>query len=646
MDWLDITYDIPIPRIKKQSKNDGGETPTYKERPAESASHLLPVPQDHRRILNGLTGSVKRGEMVAILGASGAGKTTLLNALSARLESMGKLNGSVHYKGKPRDPATWKRVVGYVEQDDLQIGCLTVRETLSYAARLRLPDRLFTRKEKDNRVDETIGMLRLEKCQNTRMGGPGQRGVSGGERKRTSIGTELVSDVSLLLLDEPTSGLDAFAAWSVVENLRDISRERNLACLMTIHQPSYRMFCQFDRVILLARGTVFYEGVPQDAIPYFESLGYKVPEGMNPADYLLDISQNLEKSDEAEDRIEALLKAWRDSGKGRDVRQEANAEGGIESTEVNEKIHGSADQNSRRSSMMKDEQHEDAYKTWPSNWLKELYILTERTTIETLRNPVLLFGALGQTVVLLIIIGFAFFRLGYDQPDVIARIGILFFIPVNASFAVLFPIINVFPLSRQIMRRERFAGLYRTSSFYLARMFVEVPSQILQRILFYVILYWMVGLQASAARFFIFLAINQIQILTSIGMGFCIGAVSPTVEIGSIIAPALNVIFFLFGGNLLPKPPPWFVWLRWISPITYSYLAIGQNEFNGQVYNCNGVSNGGTCYRTGQDVMEQYNLQSFTIAECVGFLFAIYFVFSFLGYLLLRFSAHPKFRFN
>lgn len=225
-------------------------------------------------------------------------------------------------------------------------------------------------------------------------------------------------------------------------------------------------------------------------------------------------------------------------------------------------------------------------------------------------------------------------------------VGILFFIPVNASFAVLFPIINVFPLSRQIMRRERFAGLYRTSSFYLARMIVEVPSQILQRILFYVILYWMVGLKSAAGPFFIFIAINLIQILTSIGLGFCIGAVSPTVEIGSIIAPALNVIFFLFGGNLLPQPPPWFVWLRWISPITYAYLALGQNEFDGQVYNCNGVSNGGQCYRTGEDVMQQYNLQSFTIAECVGFLFALYFVFSTLGYILLRVSAHPKFRFK
>lgn len=433
MDWRDITYDIPIPRVKKHAQkqaknNDGGETPTYKERSAESASHLFPLPQDHRRILNGLTGSVKRGEMVAILGASGAGKTTLLNVLSARLESVGKLNGSVHYKGKPRDPTTWKRVVGYVEQDDLQIGCLTVRETLSYAARLRLPDRLFTRKQKEDRVDETIGMLRLEKCQNTRMGGPGQRGVSGGERKRTSIGTELVSDVSLLLLDEPTSGLDAFAAWSVVENLRDISRDRNLACLMTIHQPSYRMFCQFDRVILLARGTVFYEGVPQDAIPYFESLGYKVPQGMNPADHFLDISQNLEKSEEAEDRIEELLKTWRDSGKGRDVRHEVTSEDTAEITEKkqNENFNGSADQNSHRSSIIEVEKHEDAYKTWPSNWLRELYILTERTTIETLRNPVLLFGALGQTVVLLIIIGFAFFRLGNDQPDVIARSEFLF----------------------------------------------------------------------------------------------------------------------------------------------------------------------------------------------------------------------------
>lgn len=649
MDWHDVTYDIAWQRNKKAEakKADGGEAAVYVERPPVSAGHLPALAEGHRRILNGVSGSVKRGEMVAILGASGAGKTTLLNALSARLEKNGTLHGTVHYKGKPRDPATWKRVVGYVEQDDLLIPCLTVRETLSYAARLRLPDALFSRKEKAARVDETISMLRLEKCQNTRMGGPGQRGVSGGERKRTSIGSELVSDVSLLLLDEPTSGLDAFAAWNVVENLREVSRERNLACLMTIHQPSWRMFNMFDRVILLTRGTTFFEGRPQDAGPWFESLGYTHPEGMNPADYFLDVSQNLEKTDEAEDRIEALLSSWRERVPG-DVEKHTAAVEDERSEASKPELNGAATptKSSHSFDLRKDEQQADAYKTWPSHWHKELFILFERTLIETLRNPVLLFGALGQTVVLLIIIGFAFFRLGHDQPDVIARIGILFFIPVNSSFAVLFPIINVFPLSRQIMRRERFTGLYRTSSFYISRVLVEIPSQILQRILFYVILYWMVGLRNSAAKFFIFLAVNQIQILCSIGMGFCIGAVSPTVEIGSIIAPAINVIFFLFGGNLLPSPPPWFVWLRWISPITYAYLALGQNEFRGETYNCNGQTNGGQCYRTGEDVMQQYNLQSFTIAESVGFLFAIFFAFTALGYVLLRFSAHPKFRFR
>jgi hypothetical protein len=449
--------------------------------------------------------------------------------------------------------------------------------------------------------------------------------------------------------------LDAFAAWNVVENLREVSRERNLACLMTIHQPSWRMFCQFDRVILLTRGTTFYEGPPRAAIDWFAKLGQSPAEGMNPADFFIDISQNLEKTDSAEERIEGLLTTWRNHSASSEKTSRSSALEVPEGTQTEEhdvaqsegKDGTSAEEKqSAREEEDRDIAQSDAYKTWPSNWPKELHILTERSLVETLRNPVLLFGALGQTVVLLIIIGFAFFRLGRDQPDVIARIGLLFFIPVNASFAVLFPIINVFPLGRQIMRRERFTGLYRTSSFYLAKLCVEIPSQLLQRFLFYVILYWMVGFQANAGKFFIFLAINQLQILCSIGLGFCIGAVSPTVEIGSIIAPALNVIFFLFGGNLLPSPPPWFVWLRWISPITYSYLALGQNEFTGQTYNCNGVSSGSQCYRTGEDVMQQYNLQSFTIAECVGFLLAISAFFTTLGYLLLRVTAHPRFRFT
>lgn len=203
LSWSDITYDIPLSKKKrkalasqKEEHNQGDVEKGLAESDAAaaaaastSASGVPSLAPTDRRILSGVSGSVNKGEMVAILGASGAGKTTLLNILSARLSSVGTLHGKVLFHNRPRDPDSWKRTVGFVEQEDMMLGHLTVEETLAYAARLRLPDKLYTREQKTQRVQDTIDMLRLQTCKDTRIGSSNTRGVSGGERKRTSIGT-------------------------------------------------------------------------------------------------------------------------------------------------------------------------------------------------------------------------------------------------------------------------------------------------------------------------------------------------------------------------------------------------------------------------------------------------------------------------
>ena len=158
---------------------------------------------ENKKLLHEVTGIAKPGEIVAIMGASGAGKSTLLNVLAGRI-GPGTLQGKVLINDAPRSPATWKNLIGYVEQDDLMYQNLTVRETLTYAALLRLPYSM-SRQEKEARVDEIINDLSLTKCQNTIIGDSETRGVSGGERKRVSIGIELVTRPRLLFADEPTS---------------------------------------------------------------------------------------------------------------------------------------------------------------------------------------------------------------------------------------------------------------------------------------------------------------------------------------------------------------------------------------------------------------------------------------------------------
>ena len=142
---------------------------------------------------------------------------------------------------------------------------------------------------------------------------------------------------------------------------------------------------------------------------------------------------------------------------------------------------------------------------------------------------------------LLIIIGFAFFRLGASQSDVLARVGVLYFLPINTSFAVLFPILTPLALQRAVMRRERSGGLYRTSSFFLSKWLVEIPSNVLQKVPFFVILYWMVGLRASAGAFFIFLGVNCLHTIVAVCLGLFIGGLSPSLDLSNILAPFVSL---------------------------------------------------------------------------------------------------------
>ncbi|KAJ1859647.1 hypothetical protein LPJ73_001752, partial [Coemansia sp. RSA 2703] len=199
-----------------------------------------------QQIMRNISGEVRAGELIAIIGSSGAGKTTLLNALSGRIVG-GELSGNILYRGAKRNPGNFKRLTAYVQQDDLMHPLLTVEETLTYASKLRLPSSQYSVADKNERVAAVIRQLRLEAARNTRIGDAATRGVSGGERKRVSIGTELLTDPRLLFLDEPTSGLDSNSSEMVVELVKKISVEQNTATIMTIHQPNARIFNMFDK---------------------------------------------------------------------------------------------------------------------------------------------------------------------------------------------------------------------------------------------------------------------------------------------------------------------------------------------------------------------------------------------------------------
>ncbi|CAK9155662.1 unnamed protein product [Ilex paraguariensis] len=244
-------------------------------------------------LLHRITGYAPKGCITAVMGPSGAGKSTLLDGLAGRIAS-GSLKGRVSLDGVDTSPSLIKRTSAYIMQDDRLFPMLTVYETLMFAADFRLGP--ISGADKKQRVEKLIEQLGLTTSRNTYIGDEGTRGVSGGERRRVTIGVDIIHGPSLLFLDEPTSGLDSTSAHSVIEKVHDIARSGSTV-ILTIHQPSSRIQLLLDHMIILARGQLMYQGSPKDVVLHLGRMGRKVPKGENSIEYLIDVIQQYDQSE-------------------------------------------------------------------------------------------------------------------------------------------------------------------------------------------------------------------------------------------------------------------------------------------------------------------------------------------------------------
>ncbi|KAJ1968395.1 (ABC) transporter [Dispira parvispora] len=241
-------------------------------------------------ILRDVEGVAYPGQIMAIMGASGAGKTTFLDIL-ARRNKTGEVQGDIQVNGQTVGEAEFKRVVGFVDQEDTLMPTLTVYETILYSALLRLP-RDMSRAAKQARVLETLHELDIMHIKDSRIGNATTRGISGGEKRRVSIACELVTSPSILFLDEPTSGLDSYNAYNVVECLVNLARNYHRTIIFTIHQPRSNIFALFDQLVLLAEGYMVYSGKAAACQTFFESVGHPCPLGFNIADFIVDLTKH------------------------------------------------------------------------------------------------------------------------------------------------------------------------------------------------------------------------------------------------------------------------------------------------------------------------------------------------------------------
>lgn len=361
-------------------------------------------------ILQNISGYAFPGEILAILGPSGCGKSSLLNVLSGRIPAKHSLTGSLSINNQRLTKSFAKRLLGYVMQDNLMFTKQTVYETLKFSADLRLPSEI-SEEDRIRKVKEVIEDLGLKKVQYTYIGDELHRGISGGEKKRVSIGQELVREISILLLDEPTSGLDAAMAFHVVEILKSLAVDRGMTIICTIHQPRSQIWNLFDKILLLSEGKEIYYGPSYAVLDFFSSAGFNCPEYYNPADFLLDTCSIDFRTEETEISSRSKLTEmvnrniiYSESAKFvQDFQDELKWSENLNTTEEIPK----------------------------APFHKQMRVLFIRSFSERLRDRIVTYARLLTQIFMALLLGGIYFNLGLDQKSIQDRSGLLFFIVVN-----------------------------------------------------------------------------------------------------------------------------------------------------------------------------------------------------------------------
>eukprot|EP01087_Luapelamoeba_hula_P000440 TRINITY_DN1032_c0_g1_i1.p1 TRINITY_DN1032_c0_g1~~TRINITY_DN1032_c0_g1_i1.p1 ORF type:complete len:776 (-),score=126.55 TRINITY_DN1032_c0_g1_i1:171-2498(-) len=636
-----------------------------------------PFAKEDKFLLKDLSATLYPNEVTAIMGPSGAGKTTLLNLLAGRLGG-GKQEGSVTVNGVKRSHisnAKWQRLCGYVMQDDIMHTFMTANEIFHFTAWLRIRSALWNPSFTNAHVAAVVRELGLSGCAKTKVGSPDARGISGGQRKRVSIGMELITEPSVLFLDEPTSGLDSSTAYHLVQTLKKLASVGR-TIVTTIHQPSTDMFNMFDRVLVLSNGHIVYNGRPSEVISYFSKLNFKCPKYSNPAEFIMNLAKSdshLSTKDEGKLRVQELACAYRthsdlrqwdfadtDAVNIRQLVPEGRArfmtiEGSVgtmgnqlrrrrRATTLGE---GDDEERARKKELERDF-HEKVKPQHRSNFFVQLIILTLRESLVAIRDPMTTWARMMQTIVLSLMVGLVFLGVGDDQASIQDRLGALFFIVVNQSFSAIMSTVVVFPVSRTVYIREHGSGAFGTLAYYLAKSVADLPYGIVFPIISSLIMYWMVGLDSEAKKFFIFMAVLIVMSNVAQSFGLAVSGGVPTIEIALALVPIVFVPLMLFGGFFLNSGniPEWLVWLKYLSLFKYGFEILVLNEFEGLTFTCSSSErkNGKCPVSTGAEEISNLGMDNSYTKIYIDFLLllGLYLMFKVLGYFLLRFTAGRK----
>ncbi|KAK3227723.1 hypothetical protein Dsin_007585 [Dipteronia sinensis] len=529
-------------------------------------------------LLKDISGQAREGEIMAVVGASGSGKSTLIDALAGRIEKE-SLKGSVTLNGQVLESRVLKTISAYVMQDDLLFPMLTVEETLMFSAEFRLP-RSISKQKKRATVQALIDQLGLQSVANTVIGDEGHRGVSGGERRRVSIGVDIIHDPILVFLDEPTSGLDSTSAFMVVKVLQRIAKSGSIV-IMSVHQPSNRIMSLLDNLIFLSRGQTIYSGKPTSLLQFFEEFGHPIPKNENPTEFALDLIRELEESSDRITNLVEFNESWvqhtmKNPHKLCDKPSIA-LEDAIKASISKGKLVTAGNTTTRSDS------NSNSISSVPSfvnPFWTETIVIAKRLLTNSRRMPQLFGIRLVATLVTGFILSTFYWQLDDSPKGVKRRFDFLVFTLMNVFLNCLEEI-PVFIQERYIFMREAAYNTYRHSSYVLAHSIVSVPSFIVLSFTLAVTNFWAVGLSGGLSGFFFFF----VTIFASFWAGsslmtFISGLVSH--QMSALCIGACTIMFFLACSGFIfsrHEISPYWIWLHYISLIKYPYQGLLINEY-------------------------------------------------------------------
>ncbi|KAI9595733.1 P-loop containing nucleoside triphosphate hydrolase protein [Syncephalis fuscata] len=660
IEFRDITYTISAPKLKGKA--------TVKT------------------ILNAVSGVFEAGKITAIVGPTGAGKTSLLNVIAAQTNN-GEICGNVYLNGQHVQSSDIHAVSGFVYQKDIFYSTMTIRDALMMSAILRCSD-LKTKEERLDRVQSVLEVFGLDDAADTLIGNWHNRGISGGEKKRTSIAAELVTNPSVIFLDEPTTGLDSLVAYQTIAALNRLARDGR-TIVTTLHQPTYDIFNMVDNIIFIAEGRIIYAGPTNRIIKYFSQLGLHCPVHNNPMDFFfLEIfhqdndnnSGYFESSDKdifssrhslqsstttvetkqkdnfiagsanqtaclfedkvgiflgvpVNKRLEILWQAWENNGN--DFKLKSSL---MPFNKSNEKSDNHRDENTNQNADL----IRYAGRKTCSFRVQWCYLL-KRSVKNLIRNPSTTAMKAMQMVVGAFVFLVVYWRLyaRHQQNQIEDLGGMAFFMCSVAIWQFSFTAASAFCVNREVFTREYRCKYYNLSAYFFSVLIIDLPLHAAITLIFYFITYYGIGLNPEPYRAGLSALIAILQALCGFVIGLGVSCVTRRYD----HIPGFVVLFIVpmmvYGGLFanLKAMAPWLRWLSWLSPIKYGFVAMLRLQAENTELSCGDNPKPGCVPIPGESILKHYKLDSSdgSTAFNISMIFVILFVamvVSYIGYFI------------